>query len=96
MKAAFKAQKIHETAKKIRSKSRSTKENKKILFTQTPQKRGKSISSLKKIPKEKFDKKKFLEDLEQRRQLQEEVMSVRHFTPLTKNYGGKQIKFKTN
>lgn len=41
MKAAFKAQKIHETAKKIRSKSRSTKENKKILFTQTPQKKRK-------------------------------------------------------
>ena len=88
----------------IRSRSKSTREKKKITFTKEniQNLREKSIpaTELKNInpspnnSENKYDKHKFLENLQNRKLLKEEVISVRHFTELTKNYGGKTTNLK--
>lgn len=95
-KAKMQAHQIHQVAKDIRSRSKSGKDKKAIKFP-TPNRRlnrrGKSISNTKKkakqVEEKKFDRKVFLENLEKMRTLREELVSVRHFTPLTKRHGGK-------
>lgn len=47
---------------------------------------------MKKFSTKKFSKQQLIEDLKKQRKLREEVVSVRHFTHLTKNFGGKIFK----